>query len=82
MVLALAKEALDIQVKFKQFTDDDHPLGQRLAAMTPPLTLLFLVHLTKDCGVLTSTEAEPSIQDLPIPPLNRTRIPGPAPRTY
>ena len=64
-VLGLAKEALDIQTQFKQFIDSDHPYGQQLRCMTPPVALAYLLRLTKNRSVLTGTEAKPSIPAVP-----------------
>ncbi len=47
MVLTLAKEALDMREHVKHFTDVDHPFGQRLNDMTPPVALLYLIHRTR-----------------------------------
>lgn len=63
MVLGLAKDALEIEDRFKQFKDDDHPLGKRLRAMTPGEALLYLLLWSKDCGLSTSTES--GLQNLP-----------------
>jgi hypothetical protein len=66
MVLKLAHEAMDIEERLKKFTEEDHPLGKRLRAMTPAEALLYLILWTNDRAELPRTETAA------LPPRNLT----------